>query len=170
MASKWYLRPRAWLEAFVLVNLGFLAPDIYLAHSTNSFRHAAEYVPLYFSLAAPGILLVGLLALGWSAAVLVGVANVHFRDTRHITDIALRAFFYLTPVMYPADLMQGRRLGLLMQANPLTPFLRLIRDVLLNNTLPPASVYAQACLIVALASGVAVATLWNEERQLIFHL
>jgi ABC-type polysaccharide/polyol phosphate export permease len=149
----------------------------------NAFHFLMGLVPVLLlaacrnGLPSPKTLLLGMLpgtllmmALGWSAAVLVGVANVHFRDTRHITDIALRAFFYLTPVMYPADLMQGRRLGLLMQANPLTPFLRLIRDVLLNNTLPPASVYAQACLIVALASGVAVATLWNEERQLIFHL
>ena len=31
MASKWYLRPQVWLEAFALVNLGGLAPDIYLA-------------------------------------------------------------------------------------------------------------------------------------------
>jgi hypothetical protein len=62
MASKWYLRPRAWLEAFALVNLGFLAPDIYLAHATNLFRHAAEYVPLYFSLAAPAVLLAAAVA------------------------------------------------------------------------------------------------------------
>jgi ABC-type polysaccharide/polyol phosphate export permease len=141
-----------------------LVPVLVLA----ACRHGLPSPSALFLGMLPGTFL--LMVLGWSAAVLVGVANVHFRDTRHITDIAMRAFFYLTPVMYPADLMQGRRLGLLMQANPLTPFLRLIRDVLLSNSLPPASVYAQACLIVALVSGVAVLTLWNEERQLIFHL
>ena len=55
-ASKWYLHHRVLLEAFVLVNLLFLGPDIYLAHSTNSFRHWAERIPLYFSLAAPATL------------------------------------------------------------------------------------------------------------------
>ena len=50
------------MEAFVLVNLAFLSVDIYLAHSVNQFRRWPEYVPLYFSLAAPVVLLVGLLA------------------------------------------------------------------------------------------------------------
>src|SRR3954451_24080823 len=70
-ASRWYLRPRLWLEAFVLVNLAFLALDIYLAHSVNEFRHPAEYVPLYFSLAAPPVLLAALVlgdGLGYRAA------------------------------------------------------------------------------------------------------
>ena len=59
--NRWYLQPRLWLEAFVLVNFGFLALDIYLAHSINHFHHEAEYVPLWFSMAAPPVLLLGLL-------------------------------------------------------------------------------------------------------------
>src|SRR6478735_5505299 len=89
--SKWYQDPRLWLEVFVIVNLGFLALDIYLAHSVNQFHHAAEYVPLYFSMAALPLLVVGLLLgerwgwtavwrdvghlVGWSA-VLVGLVGV----------------------------------------------------------------------------------------------
>jgi ABC-type polysaccharide/polyol phosphate export permease len=116
----------------------------------------------------PGTVL--LLVLGWSSAVIVGLANAYFRDTRHITDIAMQVFFYLTPVMYPADLMQGRKLGYLLQANPLTPFLRLTRDAMLSNQLPPASAYGSACLIAALSCGAAATMLWNEERRLIFRL
>src|SRR5437762_10469182 len=96
MASSWYRQPRAWLEAFALVNLGFLAPDIYLAHSTNLFHRAAEYVPFYFSLAAPALLLAAALAAGrgsergWRAlgivvgwgAVVVGIVGLvlHLRS------------------------------------------------------------------------------------------
>jgi hypothetical protein len=88
-SSRWYASRRLWLEAFVLVNLAFLAPDIYLAHSMgarrvtprpgaegmlreiyvtrerNFFRRDPEYVPLYFSRYAPAVLLIGLL--GWAA-------------------------------------------------------------------------------------------------------
>ena len=70
--SKWYLEPVLWLEAFVLVNLGFLSLDIYLAHSINQFHHEAEYIPLWFSLAAPPLLLVGLFLgerCGWTGGV-----------------------------------------------------------------------------------------------------
>jgi hypothetical protein len=46
-----------WIELFALFNLAGLAPDIFLAHSVNSFRAPAEYIPLVFSLAAPLLLI-----------------------------------------------------------------------------------------------------------------
>jgi hypothetical protein len=62
--NNWLRRPAAWIELFVLFNLGGLAPDIFLAHSVNAFRSRAEYAPLIFSLAAPVLLLLAL----WSFA------------------------------------------------------------------------------------------------------
>lgn len=44
------------LEGFVLVNFAFLTVDIYLAHSVNRFRHWAEWIPLYFSIAATALI------------------------------------------------------------------------------------------------------------------
>ena len=66
--NRWYLDHRLQLELFVLVNLAFLAPDIYVAHSTNLFRHTTEYVPFVFSLASPVVLLAALLALRWQSS------------------------------------------------------------------------------------------------------
>jgi preprotein translocase subunit Sss1 len=63
MASNRLNRPRTWVEVFVLLNLGGLAPDIFLAHSVNGFHSRAEYVPLFFSLIAPVLLLIALAAL-----------------------------------------------------------------------------------------------------------
>lgn len=53
--------PRTWLELFVLGNVGFLAVDIYLAHSVNDFASRWEWLPFVYSLAAPA-----LLAFGWA--------------------------------------------------------------------------------------------------------
>jgi hypothetical protein len=63
MENNWRRQPRTWVELFVLFNLGGLAPDIFLAHSTNAFHSRAEFVPLIFSLAAPAILLPAIWAL-----------------------------------------------------------------------------------------------------------
>lgn len=52
-----------WVELFALFNLGGLAPDIFLAHSTNFFRHWTEYIPLVFSAVAPILLLPGVVLL-----------------------------------------------------------------------------------------------------------
>lgn len=47
----WLVDSALLLEAFVAINLGFLALDIYVAHSVNEFRHPAEWIPFYFSIA-----------------------------------------------------------------------------------------------------------------------
>lgn len=41
------------IEIFVIVNIGFLALDIFIAHSSNSFHYPTEWIPFYFSLVAP---------------------------------------------------------------------------------------------------------------------
>ena len=46
------------IEIFVIVNIGFLAIDIFIAHSTNSFHYPTEWIPFYFSLVAPVLLIV----------------------------------------------------------------------------------------------------------------
>jgi hypothetical protein len=129
MASKWYLRPRAWLEAFALVNLGFLAPDIYLAHSTNLFRSPAEYLPLYFSLAAPAVLLLAAVAAwrgsagGWRAlgyvvgwgAVAVGVTGLILHlQSRFFHEATLESLVYTAPFAAP---LAYTGLGLLLIMN-----------------------------------------------------
>jgi hypothetical protein len=116
MPGRWFLQPRAWLEAFALVNLGFLAPDIYLAHSTNLFQHAAEYVPFYFSLAAPAVLLLAAVAAwrgsarGWRAlggavgwgAVVVGVAGLVLHlGSRFFYEATLASLVYTAPFAAP---------------------------------------------------------------------
>ena len=53
------LHRRQVLEYFVLLNISFLAIDIYIAHSINAFAHWAEWIPFYFSVVAPFVLLIG---------------------------------------------------------------------------------------------------------------
>lgn len=127
--SKWYRDHRLWLEVFVLVNLAFLSLDIYLAHSVNQFRHEAEYVPLYFSLAAPPVLLVGLLArwwgfatvwrdlghlVGWGAVAIGLVGTILHLDSRFFDERTLKSLVYAAPFAAP---LAYTGLGLLLIMN-----------------------------------------------------
>ncbi|MCH7792199.1 MAG: hypothetical protein IID31_07965 [Planctomycetes bacterium] len=104
---------RLIVELFALANLAFLALDIYLAHSMNAFRHAAEWIPFVFSLAASVALLVGLVAqrprvghriglvVGW-AAVLVGVAGMIFHLDSHFFEArTIKSLVYTAPFVAP---------------------------------------------------------------------
>jgi hypothetical protein len=114
---RWYRRHPLWLEIFVLVNLAFLAPDIYLAHSTNLFGHAAEYVPFVFSLIAPILLLVGLVVsrgqltgtawrllgflVGWAAITMGIVGLLLHLESRFFREETLESLVYTAPFAAP---------------------------------------------------------------------
>jgi hypothetical protein len=128
--NKWYREPALWLEAFVIVNLAFLALDIYLAHSINQFHHQAEYIPYWFSMVAPPVLLVGLLLgerwgltavwrdfghfVGWCAIIIGLVGVILHLDSRFFYERTLKSLVYAAPFAAP---LAYTGLGLLLVMN-----------------------------------------------------
>lgn len=113
----WMYDPQLWAELFVTVNIAILAADIYLAHSLNNFRNAAEYIPLYFSMAAPLVLGVGILLrwiagiqqpwkyggylVGW-LSILTGLGGVLYHlESRFFLDRTLKSLTYAAPFAAP---------------------------------------------------------------------
>jgi hypothetical protein len=114
---QWAHNPQLWVELFVTVNLLILAGDIYIAHSVNFFAKTAEYIPLYFSMAAPIVLAV-VIALRWLGrietpwrdvgylvgwlAVLVGLGGVLYHlESRFFLDRTLKSLTYAAPFAAP---------------------------------------------------------------------
>lgn len=114
--AKWYAQPRMWVELFALTNLGGLAPDIYLAHSTNYFRHPTEQVPLVFSLVAPLLLLPAVVLLakgqmrwwrvlghvvGWGSIVIGITGLVLHLESQFFQQWTLASLVYAAPFAAP---------------------------------------------------------------------
>lgn len=116
-AHWWAHDPVFWLEMFVTLNLAILAADIYIAHSVNDFRKAAEYIPLFFSLVAPPMLGC-VIALRWiwslqapwrdvgylmgSLSILVGLAGVLYHlESSFFLDRTLKSLTYAAPFAAP---------------------------------------------------------------------
>ncbi len=113
----WVHDPQLWIELFVTTNLAILAADIYIAHSVNHFQKAAEYIPLYFSAAAPVVLalMMGLRWIGHFEApwrdvgymvawlsVLVGLGGVLYHlESRFFLDRTLQSLTYAAPFAAP---------------------------------------------------------------------
>ena len=114
--------------------------------------------------------LVLLLLFGWSLSILFGLLNVRFRDTRHLTEIALQGLFHMTPIMYPKTTFGQGRLGRILECNPLVSFLDLLREPIMYGRVPHLMTYAIAASIVCLLMAASVAALRIEERRLIFYL
>jgi len=125
--------------------------------------------------------LVLLFLFGWSLAVLSGLVNVFFQDTKHIVEVGFQILFYATPIMYPVELLRENHLGWLLRLNPLVSILQLIREplgaLMANPSLPspvahvPAlSTYAMASGTVLLCAAAATYLLGRLQRQLIFYM
>lgn len=140
-----------------------LAVSVVLTWCLQGFNN----VPVLISL-IPTLLL--LFILGWSLAALMGVANVYFPDTAHLAEVALQIMFYVTPVMYPPDLLRSRGLGWLVDCNPLTSLLELIRHPILTGELPSVAMFAAATLGVGMVALAAVLILRRLHSNLVFHL
>lgn len=114
---RWAHDPQLWVEVFVTLNLLILAADIYIAHSVNHFANPAEYIPLYFSLAAPIVLAAGIALrwiwqldapwrdfgylVGW-AGILVGLAGVLFHlESRFFVSRTIKSLTYAAPFSAP---------------------------------------------------------------------
>ena len=116
----------------------------------------------------PGLAL--LLAFGWSLAVLTAFANVYFPDAQHLIEVGFQLLFYMTPIIYPADLLRKRGTGWLLDLNPLTALIDVVRSPLLGRELPGTAAYLTATALVLFTAGLAVLSLNRLERKVIFQL
>jgi ABC-type polysaccharide/polyol phosphate export permease len=114
--------------------------------------------------------LVLLFVLGWSLALLAGFANVYFQDTQHLCEVGFQILFYATPVMYSGEMLRNNGLGWLVDFNPLTYVLQLVRDPILKGTVPPLETFMIATLTIFALATAASFTLSRLQRRLIFHL
>ncbi|MBG6214156.1 lipopolysaccharide transport system permease protein [Cryobacterium sp. CAN_C3] len=107
-------------------------------------------------------------------ALMLAVANVHFRDTQYFVSILLQIWMYLTPIIYPLSLVQvqsdahgglfGTTITLMdiYQVNPLERFVSVFRQLMYDNRWPdPQEV--MLCAIWAL--GAFVIGVWIFRRS-----
>ena len=113
--ERWWNQPQLWIEAFAILNIGFLTFDIFLAHSVNQFRNPAEYVPFFFSASAPVVLIVALwfrngrpgiwkflgYVVGW-LAIVIGLTGVILHlQSQFFYERTLRSLTYSAPFAAP---------------------------------------------------------------------
>lgn len=114
--------------------------------------------------------LVLLIVFGWSMATLAGLANTHFPDSQHLTDLVLQAMFYLTPIIYPPEILRTRGLDWVIRLNPVASMLELIRRPILEGRLPSAEVVETAIVLTITAFCVASLSLLRLQRQLVYRI
>ena len=101
-------------------------------------------------------------------ALLLSIANVYFRDTRHLLALVLQIWMYLSPIIYPMTLVReqsemigglfgtGITLEGIYSLNPMVPFVEVFRNLLYDNRWPDPAAFgiSAAWAVGALLLGV----------------
>lgn len=90
----------------------------------------------------------------------LSAAAVSFRDLLHLYGVMTTAWMYLTPVIYPMEILESapRWVVFIVNLNPLTAFIKIFRCVVLEGVTAPAVLHIQslAWCAVALVLGALV--------------
>ena len=129
------------------------------------FRGSLDVLALLYLI--PGIVLLFFLA--WSVAIISGVLHTHFPDTSHLLEMGMQGLFFLTPILYRPETIAGRgRLSFIVEWNPLSALLALIRTPILDGTAPSAFHIQVSVIFLAVVGTLAIILLRKLERTLIF--
>jgi ABC-type polysaccharide/polyol phosphate export permease len=161
VASEGYIK-QIGLPIYIYIFRAFVSISIAAAISLAAYAilSIVYRVPVGWGVlwVIPGLVLLGFVGLLLTA--LFAHLNARFRDTTHLAGLAMQVLFYVTPVLWPAEMLRTRRLSWLVDINPFYHLLEIVRQPLLASR--PASLdnytiglLVAACLTV-LASGVVI--------------
>lgn len=102
---------------------------IVLALALAVFRYAPS---LQFCLLLPAALIT-LLLFTAALGIALSALNVYLRDTQHLLELVLLAWFWATPIVYPYTLLSNR-IGTWALANPLTAIVITFQRAVYNQT------------------------------------
>lgn len=86
-------------------------------------------------------------------ALVASALVVYFPDGRHLIEVVLPIWFWVTPVAYPLDLVPARFHGAVF-ANPLTSFVQTFRGLVIDGRTPPAVMFAAMVALAAASFGL----------------
>jgi len=119
----------------------------------------------------PALVLATLFSTG--LALLFSSLTVFYRDMRHLIDILIQVWFYVTPVLYPSSFLEKLPypwLRWILAANPATPIIRCFQVPLYEGRAPTPALVGAATLSSVLVLALGVAVFLRHEDEHIFFL
>ena len=157
---RWVLPTSAVLARFLTLLVEMAVLLLLIAVLEGHF--AFTWIPVVLMLMALQLLFtVGL-------ALMVSAANVYFRDVQHFLGVALAPWMFLTPILYPLNMVPADRefLGIgyrtLYQLNPMVSWAEAYRNALYDLRFPSA----ERWLAIVVATAVVLTVVFRIFRRL----
>lgn len=106
-------------------------------------------VDLHYTVFLSFVPVVLLVVFSLGIGLILSAITVKFRDVMHLYSVFVTVIMYLTPVIYPMSILPDW-LIIFVKANPLTNYLTMFRDVMLNNM-----IFSAGDLLIGIAEAIA---------------
>jgi lipopolysaccharide transport system permease protein len=145
----------------------------------SSFLIAITGLVLWILVYKPANLLVAVFALpisivclfliGWPIATLTAFTNLKYRDFAQIATLGMQLLWYASPVFFQPSMFKTAKLALLLEFNPVTHILNLLRAPMLYGTFPSLVDYAFVLGTAAIFYLLAAYRIYKSEKALIYY-
>ncbi len=122
--------------------------NVLASHCALLIVMVATGVELHWTMVLFFIPMIFLVLFSLGCGLILATAAVKFRDIMHLYGVFVTALMYLTPVIYALSLLP-HWLYTIVRLNPITNYLMMYRDLMLNGTL-----FDPVQLLVGIAEGV----------------
>ena len=97
--------------------------------------------------------------------------NARFRDVAHLASVGMQVLFYVTPVIFPAELLRRRAdLSFVVNLNPMYHLLEVVRRPLLAGVPADGFSYLAAGSVMVVLAAVAAAVIATNQRRIVYAL
>lgn len=151
----------------VLVNFVNLLYSIVAFFAVYLFLQPDSFGPQMLLL-VPGLLLMFVFTLSLSN--IASVINLHIRDYQPLQSLILQGLFYVTPIIYEAQMLEEKGFGFVYRINPFYYFLEVVRRPMLGNELPGLDVYGIAIGITLVLFFLSVFLVMRTKKGIAFKL
>lgn len=124
---------------------------------------------LHFTMFLVVIPLLYLIIFSLGVGLILAALTVKFRDVMHLYTVFLTALMYLTPVIYPIEMLPGW-VRMIVSLNPLTNILTIFRDVVIYNTVPSIGSFLGSLVVVFLTLGLGLWVFYKQQDEFILNL
>jgi ABC-type polysaccharide/polyol phosphate export permease len=95
----------------------------------------------------------------------ISIYGTFFRDLTQIIPILLQGMFFLTPILYRPDSLVSH-VKILVDLNPMTPYVELFRDPLLYGSIPSFSALISALILSAASIIIALIVYYKKQNEI----